>query len=237
LNLPRLELRPLPSSVVVVAFPEAYGQSGWKPPAGYAGDFFVVQAPASEIEIPQKKISSWLTLSEPEEIWGGASRINYTADDNTLSAKQTPVPLKVRGKLYQVEFIQQGGYLVQDEMVQTLNSPLTVDFAVAVTYIASLIKKIPLPPIKLLVTIVAVLAIVALGFIIAAARHAFANVPEPEPLSFVTNGSPIIIVPGISVPGEVFEEAGKKLQGIAAEDLTIALQTVKEIYWLLKQVL
>ena len=221
-------MRPLPESIVVAAFPEACKESRLALPPKETGDFFIVQAPCDEIEITQPKMP-WLTLSKPVPISSGMSRIDYQATDNTSLTRKLSVAMTVRGKSYRLEFIQQSGGLVQEEMVHVLNSPLTIDFLVAVTYIASLIKKIPVPPIKLVVAIIAILAIVVLSIAIATARHAFINVPEPKPLSTDTNGVPITIFPGLSV-------YTLPLKNIAAEDQTITLQTAKEIYWLIKQI-
>lgn len=229
MKLRKIELRPLPESIMMVAFPDAYKESRPANPFKQTSDFFIVQAPSHEIEIPQK-VMPWLKLIGPEAIGSDVSQIDYQADNNTMLIRVQPVDIKVSGKLYRIEFIQQSGYLVQNEMVRVLNSPLNLDFLVAITYIASLIKKIPVPPIKLIAVIVAVLAIVALSIVISVARSAFINVPEPKPLSIDTNGVPITIFSGFSVSQVL------PLKNIAAEDQTIALQTVKELYWLIKQV-
>lgn len=228
MKLPKIELRPLPESIVVVAFPDAFKESHLAISSNVTQDFFIVQAPCDMIQITRPEVP-WLTLSKPAPVSAEVSRIDYQATDNTRLMRKLPVILVVHGKPYQIEFIQQGGYLVQDEMVRVLNSPLTIDFLVAVTYIASLIKKIPIPPIKLIVAIIAVLAIIALSIAIAAVRHAFINVPEPRPLSTDTNGIPITIFPGLSVDT-------LPLKNVSAEDQTIALQMTKEIYWFIKQI-
>ncbi|WCM92837.1 hypothetical protein M5C99_21245 [Acidovorax sp. NCPPB 2350] len=221
--------RPLPEQVVVVAFPTACTQAAWPGAAGAPASFFIVQAPTEDITLPQSDLG-WLRLSQPEPIAPGWSRVAYQADDNTLDTRSVPVPVVVRQHRYAVEFLQQAGLLVQTEMVRVLNSPLNIDCLMAVMFIASLIKKIPVPPIKVLVTVLAVLALIALGMAVSLLRHSFAGVPEPLPLSTDTNGVPITVVPGVSV------SQGLPLAQVPAEDQTIALQTLKEIYWLLKQV-
>ena len=222
--------RPLPEQLVVVAFPTAYDQLAWPEhtPAP-DGDFFVVMADCQDVHVPSSRID-WLTLSSPVAIGPGVSRIGYTASDNTLLKRQVDAAVIVQGKRYSVTFLQQPGELVQTEMVRTLNCPLNIDCLIAIGFIAQQIQKIPIPPLKLLVLVVAILALVALGFVVAAVRHTFATVPEPKPLSTDTNGVPIIVIPGVAVP------QGLPLANVTAEDQTIALQTLKEIYWLIKQV-
>lgn len=222
--------RPVPAQVVVVAFPTAYGQDPWpgkgSPPKS---DFFIVLADSKDVVLPSRSFD-WLTLEPATSLGRGMSQVDYSATDNTLATRRLPVPVEVKGTRYTVDFLQQPGELVQTELVRTLNSPLNIDCLIAICFIAQQIQKIPIPPIKLLVTIVAVLAIVALGFVVSALRHAFVGVPEPKPLSTDTNGVPIVVIPGVAV------SQGLPLANIAAEDQTIALQTVKEIYWLLKEV-
>lgn len=188
-----------------------------------------MMADPEEIQIPAKL--QWLTLIPPESIVDGLSKVGYQAQDNTQLSRALAVPVTVREKTYHVLFNQQSGYLLQDELVRTLNCPLTIDFQVAIKFIADLIKEIPIPPIKLIVMIIAVLVIIALGFIVSAIRHAFVNVPEPNPLSSDTNGIPIVAVPGVTVSPPF------PMMQIAAEDQTIALQTVRQVYWLIKQAL
>jgi hypothetical protein len=225
-----MQQRPLPEQLVVVAFPNAYGQLTWPSyMPSPEGDFFVVMADSQDVSVPSRKID-WLTLSAPVAIGPGVSRIDYKATDNTLLKRQVNAPVIVQGNRYSVTFLQQPGELVQSEMVRTLNCPLNIDCLIAIGFIAQQIQKIPIPPLKLLVLVLAVLALVALGFVVMAVRHAFATVPEPKPLSTDTNGIPIIVVPGVAVP------QGLPLADVAAEDQTIALQTIKEIYWLIKQV-
>jgi len=221
--------RPLPETIVVVAFPTACRQASQPAPSATAGgDFFLVQADSKDIDLPRPVIG-WLALSPATTVAAGLSRVDYLADDNTLPVRSLQVPVVVRGTPYAVTFLQQPGALVQMELTRTLNCPLNIDCLIAVTFIADLLKKIPVPPIKLIVMVIVVLAIVALGFAVSALRHAFAAAPEPKPLSTDTNGVPITIVPGIAV------SQGLPLANVAAEDQTIALQTVKEIYWLIKQ--
>lgn len=226
--LPQIKPRPLPYGIVVVAFPNAYQQSGQSSLNG-AEDFFFVMANPEEIQAPGE--IQWLTLNPAEKVVDGLSKINYQAQDNAQLSRALPVPITVREETYYVLFNQQAGYLVQDELVRTLNCPLTIDFQVAIKFIADLIKKIPIPPIKLIVMIIAILVIIALGFIVSAIRHAFVQVPEPDPLSRDTNGIPIMAIPGVNV-SNIFP-----IMEIAAEDQTIALQTVRQIYWLIKQAL
>ncbi|MBM7131229.1 hypothetical protein ISS99_17010 [Dyella mobilis] len=220
----------MPEQLVVVAFTNAYEQLPWPDRAPSAeGDFFVVMADSKDVSVPLRTIE-WLTLSTPVALGPGVSRIDYKATDNTLSKRRVEAPVVVKGTHYSVVFLQQPGLLVQDELTRTLNCPLNLDCLIAICFIADLINKIPLPPIRLIVLVVAVLALVALGFVVVAIRAAFAGVPEPKPLSTDTNGVPIVVVPGVSVP------QGLPLANVRAEDQTIALQTVKEIYWLIKQV-
>lgn len=221
--------RPLPEKIVVVAFPTACSQASQPAsPAMAEGDFFLVQADSKDIDLP-RPVMDWLSLSPATAVAAGLSRVDYRAADNTRPARSLQMPVVVRGTHYAVTFLQQPGLLVQMELTRTLNCPLNIDCLVAVTFIADLLKKIPIPPIKLIVMAIVVLAIVALGFVVSALRHAFAAVPEPKPLSTDTNGVPITIVPGVAV------SQGLPLAHVAAEDQTIALQTVKEIYWLIKQ--
>lgn len=228
MSRPPAPWRPLPEQIVVVAFPTACSQAAWPGTTGKPLDFFIVQAPARDIELPRSDLG-WLRLHAPEPITADWSRIAYQADDNTLDARSVPVAVFVRQRRYAVEFVQQAGLLVQTEMVRVLNSPLNIDCLMAVMFIASMIRKIPLSPIKLLVTVLVLLALVALGIAVSLLRHAFAGVPEPRPLSTDTDGVPIEVFPGLSV------SQGLPLAQMPAEDQTIALQTVKEIYWLLKQ--
>jgi hypothetical protein len=218
----------VPKSIAIVAFPDAYKQSGTALPVDYDGDFFVVQADEKHI----KSVSSdaqWLAIDGVERIVDGVSRVRYSALDNTLSRRSCAVQVKIGDQVYQVEFRQQPGELVQYEMVRVLNSPLNLDFLVAITFIAGLIKKIDFQPVQIIVFVIAVVAIVVLSIAIAVIRHAFADVPEPKPLSTDTNGVPIVLVPNVSI------SQGLPLASVAAEDQTIALQTLKEIYWLAKQ--
>ncbi len=220
--------RPLPERLLVAAFPTAYEQDPQAPPKP-EGDFFVVQAAAADVVLPRPAIQ-WLSLGAPEALSADMCRVDYRADDNTVSARRLSVPVQVRGRSYEIEFSQLPGLLVQTQMVRVLNSPLTIDLLVAVTFIAQQIQKVEPPPIQLLVALLAVLAIVALGVVIAAIRRSFADVPQPRPLSTDTNGVPIVIVPGLSVP------QGLPLASVSAENQLIALQTVKQIYWLLTQI-
>lgn len=224
------DMRPLPERIVVVAFPDAIGQAMPRLAASSReSDFFVVQADSQDIVLPHNGVN-WLKLSPPTAIAAGISRVGYSVKDNTESARHVEVPVTVRGKRYAVTFSQQPGELVQLELVRTLNCPLNLDCLIAVTFVADLIKKIPVPPIKLVVTIVAILAIVALGFVVSTLRHGFVTVPEPKPLSTDTNKVPITVIPGVAV------SYGLPLANVAAEDQVIALQTIKAIYWLIKQV-
>jgi hypothetical protein len=215
--------RPLPDEVAIVAFPTAAAATA------LPDSFFVVRADAREVSLPGGT-APWLTVSPPEALAEGVCRIAYRATDNTRAARSDAVQVIVKEKPYLVRFRQQAGELVQFELVRTLNSPLNLDCLIAVCFIASLIQKIPIPPLKLLVMVLVALALVALGFAVSAIRHAFANIPEPRPLSTDTNGVPIAIFPGLAIPG-LFP-----LADVAAEDQTIALQTIQEIYWLIEQV-
>jgi hypothetical protein len=206
----------------VVAFPGAGTTPA--PPS----DFFLVEADSQDIRVPSHP-AEWLTLSPAVRIADGLSQVDYRAADNTLSVRHVDVRVQVRQQHYAVRFSQQPGELVQTEMTRTLNCPLNLDCLIAVCFIASLINEIPIPPIKYLVAILAILAIVVLSLVVIAIRHAFFTVPEPKPLSTDTNGVPIIVFPGMTVAH------GLPLANIAAEDQVIALQTIKEIYWLLKQ--
>jgi hypothetical protein len=222
--------RPLPEQVIIVAFTTAYDQLVWPdhmPPA--QGDFFVVMADSRDISIPSPTLE-WLTLSSPVAIGPGVSQIGYQAKDNTLRKRRVDAPVIVQGKRYSVTFLQQPGELVQTELTRTLNCPLNLDCLIAIGFVAQLIQKIPLPPIRLIVLVVAILALLGLMFVVMALRHAFAEVPEPKPLSTDTHGVPIIVVPGIAL------SQGLPLANVRAEDQTIALQTLKAMYWLIKQV-
>ncbi len=218
----------MPAQVLVVAFPTAYKQSPQSQPADTHW-FFLVQANATQVRIASYD-TRWLSLEDLSPIATGLTKINYRATDNTLARRQVTVPIQVNGTPYEVEFVQQAGQLLQIQMVQVLNCPLNLECLIAVIFIANLIKKIPLPPIKLLVALIAALALAALGVIVALIRHSFVDVPEPRPLSTDTNGIPIVLFPGVSL------SHGLPLQAMRAESQTIALQTIKEIYWLVKHV-
>jgi hypothetical protein len=223
--------RPVPGQVIVVAFPKAYDQAAWPgdtAPPKSGSDFFLVQADSQDIVLPQPAVD-WLTLSPAVTLAAGLSQVDYHTTDNTMGRRSTEIPVVVKGKRYAMTFLQQPGELVQTELVRTLNSPLNIDCLIAIGFVAELIQKIPLP-LKLIVLALAILAIVGLGFVVSALRHAFIGVPEPKPLSTDTNGVPIVIVPGVPLPFAL------PLAVIAAEDQTIALQTIQEIYWLIKQV-
>jgi hypothetical protein len=223
--------RPLPEQVVVVAFPTARAQVAWPKDAPRPGsDFFLVQADGKDIFLPRTDIK-WLKLLRITHLAAGLSRVDYHAADNTQGARRILVPVNVQKKSYMVTFLQQPGELVQTQLVRTLNCPLNIDCLIAIMFIADLIQKIPVPPIKIIVMAIAVLAIIVLGFAVIALRHSFTAVPEPKPLSTNTNGVPIILIPGVTLA------QGLPFAGVAAEDQTIALQTIKEIYWLIKQVL
>ncbi|MBB5357491.1 hypothetical protein HDE76_000673 [Rhodanobacter sp. ANJX3] len=224
----RYEPRPLPEQVIVVAFPDAWSQSSW--PSGAPqpdGDFFVVQANSQEVVLPRHVID-WLTLHAPTPLGTDISRVDYLAQTNVQGKRSLVAPVIVKGKSYEVTFIQQPGDLVQDELARTLNCPLNLDCQIAVGFVANLIQKIPVPPIKYIVLLIAMLAILVLAGIVMALRHAFAGVPEPRPLSTDIHGVPIVIVPGIPVPFALPTKA------IAAEDQTIGLQAARAIYWLAK---
>ncbi|PPU97073.1 hypothetical protein XpopCFBP1817_05620 [Xanthomonas populi] len=218
----------MPVQVLVVAFPAAYEQY----PQSQRLEtqcFFLVHADATQVRIASYD-TRWLSLEDPSQIAPGLTQINYRTTDNTLARRQIAVPILVNEERYEVEFVQQAGHLLQTQMVQVLNCPLNLECLMAVIFIATLIKKIPLPPIKLLVALIAALALAALGVVIALIRRSFADVPEPRPLSTETNGTPIVLFPGMSLLH------GLPLQAMRAENQTIALQTIKEMYWLVKQV-
>lgn len=225
-----LDLRPVPEQIVVVAFPTAYSQvPGADDVLPSGSDFFIVRANSGDIDLPNPAMD-WLALSPAVPLTQGLSQVGYRAADNTQYARRILVPVDVRERRYWVTFLQQPGELVQTQLMRTLNCPLNIDCLIAITFIAELIKKIPVPPIKIIVMVIAILAIVALSFVASALRHGFTAVPEPEPLSTDTNGVPIVVIPGVALL------QGLPLASIAAEDQTIALQTIKEIYWLIKQV-
>lgn len=79
-------------------------------------------------------------------------------------------------------------------------------------------------------TVLAVLALLSLGIIAALVRRLFAAVPAPCPLSADTLGQPIVLFAGFTLP------EGIPLQNFAAVNETIALQTLKSIYELLRQI-
>ncbi|GAA0920094.1 hypothetical protein GCM10009552_40640 [Rothia nasimurium] len=220
--------RPLPEQVVVVAFPDAWNQTSWpsgSPPPD--GDFIVVQAPSQDVSLPRPVID-WLTLHTPTSLGDDMSRVEYVAQTNVQGKRSLVAPVIVKGMSYAVTFNQQPGDLIQDELVRTLNCPLNLDCQIAIGFVADLIQKIPVPPIKYIVLLLVMLAILALGAIVMALRHAFASVPEPRPLSTDIHGVPIVIVPGVPVPFAV------PTMAIAAEDQTIGLQVARAIYWLAK---
>lgn len=215
--------RPLPQRLVLVAFPSAAG-SGSPAPVP-----LVIRADAAAVTLPAS-LPDWLQLAAPQAIAPGLCRVDCTAGDNPQTTRQARLSFTVQGHPWVVEFTQQPGLLVQTEQIRVLNTPLTVDMLVLVTWVASLINDIEVPPIQLLVTVLAVLALIALGLITALLRHLFINVPEPHPLSTDTLGQPVVVIPGVGLSGVL------PLKAFAAEDQTIALQTVKAIYWLLRQV-
>lgn len=225
-----VRLRPVPERIRLLAFPDAGTRDASGAGAAAApGAFFVVQADCTDVRL-SPDVADWLSLSPPTPIATGLSRVDYRADDNVRAARRAPVTLTVRGRPYTVTFEQQPGDLVQLELVRTLGCPLNLDVLVAVGFVAGLIQKIPVPPVRLLVLVVAILALIALGFVVAAVRHGFAAVPEPQPLSTDTGGLPVTVIPGVALA------RGLPLPGVVAEDQTIALQTLKAIYWLIKQV-
>ncbi|HEY8880580.1 MAG TPA: hypothetical protein VIN03_23620 [Roseateles sp.] len=209
-------VRPLPRVLVLVAFPTTAVP-------------LVVSADAADVRRPAR-LPPWLSLAAPQALAPGLCQVDCTASGNPGATRRAPLGFTVNGRAWSVEFTQQPGLLAQTEQIRVLNTPLTVDMLVLVTWVASLINDIEVPPIQLIVTVLAVLALVALGLIAALARHLFVNVPEPRPLSTDTLGQPVVIVPGLSLPGLL------PLPAVAVEDQTIALQTVKAIYWLLRQV-
>jgi hypothetical protein len=216
--------RPLPQSLVLVAFPSAAGAGSPAPVPLF------ISADAAQVTLPPGP-PDWLQLAAPQALAPGLCRVDCTAGDNPRDTLRARLGFTVRGRVWEVEFTQQPGLLVQTEQIRVLNTPLTVDMAVLVTWVASLINDIEVPPIQLIVTVLAVLALLALGLIAALVRHLFVNVPEPHPLSTDTLGQPVVVFPGFSLPPGVLP-----LKAFAAEDQTIALQTVKAIYWLLRQV-
>ncbi|KAF1007449.1 MAG: hypothetical protein GAK28_01791 [Luteibacter sp.] len=218
--------RPLPEQVIVVAFPRAWKKAPW--PAGASapeGDFFIVQAASQAVSIPRLQIE-WLTLRAATPLGPTMSRIDYIATDNIQGRRQLRAPVIIEGTTYEVAFIQQPGDLVQDELVRTLNCPLNLDCQIAIGFVADLIKKIPIPPIRYLVLVVAALAVLALGVVIVALRRMFAGVPEPPPLSTDIHGIPIVIVPSLPI------RLPFPLEDIPAESQTIDLQTLRAVYWL-----
>ncbi|RTL42013.1 MAG: hypothetical protein EKK53_12710 [Burkholderiales bacterium] len=217
---PRSQPRPLPESLTLVAFPAAADHPAPVP--------LFIRANAAQIQLPPSP-PPWLTLAAPAQLAPGLSRVDCTAADNPRQTLNATLLFRVSGQDWPVRVTQQPGLLGQFEQVHLLNTPLTVDMAVLVTYAAQLINDIEVPPIQLVVTIVAVLALIALGVIAALVRHLFVNVPEPKPLSTDTLGQPVVVVPGVAVSGLL------PLTGFAVEDQTIALQTLKSIYWLLRQ--
>ncbi len=221
--LPPAATRPLQQSLVLVAFPSAAGGNGPTPVPLF------ISADAEQVGLPASP-PDWLQLSLPHAIAPGLCRVGCTASDNPRHARRSRLAFTVQGRAWEVEFTQQPGLLLQTEQIRVLNTPLTVDMAVLVTWVASLINDIEVPPIQVLVTVLAVLALVAIGLIVALQRHLFVNVPEPRPLSTDSVGQPVVVFPGVNLHGEL------PLKDIAAEDQTIALQTVKAIYWLLRQV-
>lgn len=220
MNAPLPRRRPLPGHVVVVAFPEAGGVDG----------FFLVAADSGKVEVPPHPVD-WLSLAKAVPVAPAFSRVGYRAGDNPALSRQADVPVRVDGKYYTVTFVQQAGGLVQTQLVRTLNCPLNIDCLVAVCFVADLVAKIPVPPLKYLVAGLAILAILALGFAVATLRRGFAGVPEPEPLSTDTGGVPITVIPGLEV------SRGLPLRHVLAEEQTIALQTVRAVYWLVKQLM
>lgn len=218
--------RPLPEQVIVVAFPESWKQLAW--PSGSPrpdGDFLVVQAGSGDVSVPRHDID-WLTLRDATPLGPDMSRVDYVAQDNVGGKRRLIATIDVKGTPYEVIFIQQPGDLVQDELARTLNCPLNLDCQIAIGFIADLIQKIPIPPIKYIVLIVAMLAILVLAALVMALRRAFAGVPEPRPLSTNIHGVKLVIVPGVPAPPIFPTEA------VVAEDQTIELQALRAIYWL-----
>ncbi len=218
MNIPSSMRRPLPARVVVVAFPEAGGVDG----------FFLVAADSREVEVPSRP-ADWLSLAQAVPVAPALSRIEYRAGDNPWPSRQVDVSVRVGAKRYVVTFVQQAGALVQTQLVRTLNCPLNIDCLVAVCFVADLVSKIPVPPLRYLVAGLAVLAILALGLAVVVVRRGFAGVPEPAPLSTDTRGVPIMVIPGLEI------SHGLPLRHVAAEEQTIALQTVRAVYGLIKQ--
>lgn len=225
---PPAPARPLPERLVLAAFPSAVAQAGCAA-ARPEGVGLFIHADAANVTLPPAP-PPWLTLDGPHGEGPRLCRVDCRSQDNPRGERTADLVFRVGGRRYVMCFVQQSGLLVQTQMVLVLDTPLTVDMLVAVTYVAGVIKDIPLPPLKLVVTVLAVLALLALGLIAALLRHLFAVVPVPRPLSVDTLGQPIVVFPGFAV------QEGLPLKTVAAEDQTIALQTVKSIYWLLRQV-
>ena len=173
---------------------------------------------------------AWLQFKDLEQVEARLSRVHCFATDNPEATRRALLDFTVDGHAWPTAFVQQPGLLVQTEQIRVLNTPLTVDMLVLVTYAAQKISDIKPLPIQLIVTMLAVLALIALGLIAALLRRVFVDVPEPAPLSTDTLGQPVVIVPGVRV------QSGLPLQGVAVEEQTIALQTVKAVYWLLRQI-
>ncbi len=222
------EPRPLPQQLWVVAFPSAAGP-GTTCPSGCGLLSFYVQAAKAQVQLGPTP--TWLSVQGVFEVAPRCCRVDLCVQDNPRQAREAALPVQVGQHHYRLMLQQQAGLLLQDTQLQVLNAPLTVDMSVAVTFIAQQIQKIPIPPLKLLVAVLAALALVALGLVVSAARHAFVNLPEPAPLSTDTLGQPIQVLPGLALTGVL------PLPGVPLEDQTIALQTLRSIYWLLREVL
>ncbi|RTL24393.1 MAG: hypothetical protein EKK52_01285 [Burkholderiales bacterium] len=216
----RPAVRPVPASLQMVAFPSAL-----HPPEPVP---LVVSAPAAAVTLPDRS-PDWLHLRHPRDLAPGLCRVDCHPSDNPRATRRARLAISVSGRPWEVEFIQQPGLLLQTEQIRLLNAPLNLDMLILVSWVADLINDLEFPPLQAIVTVLAVLALLALGLMLALLRRLFAAVPEPCPLSNDTLGQSVIIVPGVAVSGLLPSLL------LPAEDQVIGLQTVKSIYWLLRQ--
>lgn len=146
---------PMASRLVLAAFPSAVAQAhratlgssadahGPSPLANHGVQVYVC-ADASRIELPPAP-PPWLTLGTPHAVGPGLACIVAHSQDNPRGERTADLVFTINGRRWPLRVVQQPGLLVQTQLVRVLNSPLTVDMEVAVTYLASLLNDIPVP--------------------------------------------------------------------------------------------
>lgn len=217
-------INPFPHELVIVPFPSAVNAY----PAGIMGNqaaSLYIPVARQEVELQPSSVH-WFTAVKDLNTDPQSCMIRIMAEDNIGKRRSAEIQIKIDDQLFSCTLKQPGGYLIQCEMVRVLNSPLAIDLLIAVTFIADKIKKIKVPPVKLLVMVIIIIVMITLAILISLARHLFVDIPEPPPLSTNT-GNQTINFNGIPIKP-------MPLADIAVTDQLIALQTMKEIYWFVR---